>query len=219
MTQQELEGLGIAEPAPTRLPTATERDMLDLLLARYNSERPGTIADRWVRAEHVRSTQRLGYVPVSIADFVAVDKYGTTQAVHGHEVKVSRSDWLSELKDPEKSERIKRFCDFWWLVVPDASIIKPGELPEGWGLMVQSGKVLRAKVRAPRLTPEPLNLDFVAGLTAAAARTAFREPLRRDARTIDMWNDRTRTLRSLCQACGEPAPCALHQPRKLGAAA
>jgi len=200
-------------------PALTERDMLDLLLARYNTERPGTIADRWVRAEHVRSTQRLGYETVSIADFVAVDKYSTTQAIHGHEVKVSRSDWLSELKDPTKSERIKRFCDFWWLVVPDASIVKPGELPEGWGLMAQSGKVLRAKVKAPKLAPVPLTLDFIAGLTAAAARTASREPLRRDARTIDMWNDRTRTSHGLCQACGEPAPCNLHQPRKLGAAA
>ncbi|MFF2822641.1 hypothetical protein ACFVRV_06260 [Arthrobacter koreensis] len=192
--------------------------MLDLLLARYNTERPGTIADRWVRAEHVRSTQRLGYETVSIADFVAVDKYSTSQAIHGHEVKVSRSDWLTELKDPTKSERIKRFCDFWWLVVPDASIVKPGELPEGWGLLVQSGKVLRAKKRAPRLTPEPLTLDFIAGLTAAAARTAFREPLRRDARTIETWSERA-GLRRLCQACGEPAPCALHQPRELGAAA
>lgn len=199
-------------------PLATERSMLDLLLARYNTERPGTIADRWVRAEHVRSTQSY-YQFLSIADFIAIDKYQSKQAIHGHEVKVSRSDWLTELRDPTKSERIKRFCDFWWLVVPDASIVKPGELPEGWGLMVQSGRVLRAKKRAPKLTPEPLTLDFVAGLTAAAARTAFREPLRRDARTIEMWSEKARENRRLCQACGEPAPCALHQPRKLGAAA
>lgn len=33
-----------------------ERDMLDLLLARYTAIRRGTIADRWVRAEHVSST-------------------------------------------------------------------------------------------------------------------------------------------------------------------
>ena len=218
MTQQEFEGLTITKPAPTRQPAATERDMLDLLLTRYNTERTGTIADRWVRAEHVRSTQSY-YEFWSIADFIAIDKYHSKQAMHGHEVKVSRSDWLTELRDPTKSERIKRFCDYWWLVVPDASIVKPGELPEGWGLMVQSGDKLRAKTRAPRLTPEPLTLDFVAGLTAAAARTAFREPLHRDARTIDVWSDKLQTTRRLCQACGEPAPCALHQPRRLGAAA
>lgn len=32
---------------------ATERSMLDLLAARYNTERQGTIADRWVRAPRI----------------------------------------------------------------------------------------------------------------------------------------------------------------------
>lgn len=32
----------------------TERDMLDLLLKRYTAIRPASIADRWVRAEHVQ---------------------------------------------------------------------------------------------------------------------------------------------------------------------
>ena len=189
----------------------TERSMLDLLLARYNTERQGTIADRWVRAEHVRSTQDWRYT-VSVADFVAIDKYASSQAIHGHEVKVSRADWLTELRDMEKSERIKRYCNFWWLVVSDASIVKDGELPEGWGLLVKSGAGLRAKVKAPALAPEPLTLDFVAGLTAAAQRTAYREPLRRDARMISRW-DQSRGYHAQCQACGEPAPCALHQPR------
>lgn len=191
---------------------STEREMLDLLLARYNTERQGTIADRWVRAEHVRSTQFVGRVLTSVADFVAIDKYATTQAIHGHEVKVSRSDWLTELRDLDKSERIKRYCHYWWLVVSDAAIVKDGELPEGWGLLVKSGNKLRAKVKAPLLTPEPLTLDFVAGLTAAVQRTACREPLRRDARKIGRWDEK-RGYYDLCQGCGEPAPCTLHQPR------
>lgn len=193
---------------------STERDMLNLLLARYNTERRGTIADRWVRAEHVRNTQNAG-IFTRIADFIAIDKYSSTQAMHGHEVKVSRADWLSELRDPTKADAIKRYCDYWWLVVPDASIVKPGELPEDWGLIVQSGDKLRAKVKAKRLDPVPLTLDFITGLTTAAARTASREPLYRDARAIDIWNERTREVRMLCQSCGEVAPCHLHQPRRL----
>jgi hypothetical protein len=191
--------------------TFTERDMLDMLLARYNTERVGTIADRFVRAEHVRSTQT--YATMSIADFVAIDKYASAQAMIGHEVKVSRSDWLTELRDLSKSERIKRFCNRWYLVVSDAAIVKDGELPEGWGLMVKAGTKLRTKVRAPKLTPEPLTLDFTAGLAAAIQRTAMREPLHRDARTINTW-DETHGSRTRCQACGEPSPCNLHQPRK-----
>lgn len=189
----------------------TERDMLDLLLARYNTERQGTIADRWVRAEHVRSTQS-GYELTSIADFIAIDKYRSTQAMHGHEVKVSRSDWLTELRDLTKAQRIKRYCNFWWLVVSDAAIVKLEELPAGWGLMVKSGGRLRSKVKASELVPEPLTLDFVAGLTAAVQRTACREPLRRDARKLSRWTKDLGYYQQ-CQACGEPAPCHLHQPR------
>lgn len=205
----------IVAPAAVKpaAPTFTERDILDLLLARYNTERVGTIADRFVRAEHVRSTRRMGYETVSIADFVAIDKYNTSQALIGHEVKVSRPDWLTELRDLSKAERIKRFCNQWYLVASDAAIVKDGELPEGWGLMVKAGTRLRIKTKAPKLTPEPLTLDFTAGLAAAVQRTAMREPLHRDSRTISTW-DETHGSRTRCQACGEAAPCNLHQPRK-----
>ncbi|MGP4995508.1 hypothetical protein [Glutamicibacter ardleyensis] len=187
----------------------TERDMLTMLLTRYNTERRGTIADRYVRAEHVRSSQ--GFYGISIADFIAIDKYSASQAVIGHEVKVSRSDWLTELRDLSKAERIKRYCTYWYLVVSDASIVKDGELPEGWGLMVKAGERLRIKHRAPKLTPVPMTLDFVAGLAAAVQRTSFREPLHRPARTIHMWKESIQDSVFVCQACGEPAPCQLHQ--------
>lgn len=199
--------------APVMAQPATERDMLDLLMERYSTVRRGTIADRWVRAEHVRNTQNTGRVFTSIADFIAIDKYATTQAMHGHEVKVSRADWLAELRRPDKAERVKMYCHHWWLVVPDASIVKPGELPADWGLMVESGSGLRAKVKAPLLDPVPLSLDFVAGLAAAVQRTAMREPMRRDAKSIDVWNPRHQRVDRLCQGCGEQAPCQTHQPR------
>lgn len=189
---------------------ATERDMLDLLMERYTQRRQGTIADRWVRAEHVRSTQDTWRTSPRIADFIAIDKYSSTQAMHGHEVKVSRPDWLSELRESEKAKPVKRFCNFWWLVIPRADIVKPGELPEDWGLLVQTKSGLRTKVKAPTLIPDPLTLDFVAGLTAAVQRTACREPLRRDASSA--WIGNWQNGQS-CTACGEPAPCLLHQPR------
>lgn len=191
----------------------TERAMLDRLSARYTALRQGTIADRWVRAEHVQS--RLGHNMKRVADFIAADKYpgipyGTALAFHGHEVKVSRADWLTELRDPEKAEAFRPYMHHWWLVVPDASIVRPGELPEGWGLLALSGGRLRAKVQAPRLSPEPMPADLVISLMAAAARTAHRDPLRRDAPVayVGSWDPR-------CGWCGELAPCAAHQPRAL----
>lgn len=187
----------------------TERTMLDLLAQRYTQRRPGTIADRWVRAEHVRSTQDTWRASPRIADMVAIDKYSSTQAMHGHEVKVSRADWLTELRDPTKADPVKRYCTHWWLVVPDADMVKPGELPDDWGLLTVTKAGLRAKTKAPTLTPDPLTLDFIAGLTAAVQRTAHREPLHRDAPTVFLG-----TWVPSCGSCGEPAPCPIHQPRK-----
>lgn len=196
----------------------TERDMLDLLLDRYTAIRRGTIADRWVRAEHVKSS--LGYSDGDrIADFVAGDKYGggaegLKLALHGHEVKVSRADWLTELRDPTKAEAIKRYMHHWWLVVPDAAIVKPGELPDGWGLLAPgSDGRLRARKAAPRLTPEQPPLAFIISLMASAARTAHREPLRRDAPVTF-----GRRYARHCGFCNAPSPCTIHQPRAASVA-
>lgn len=196
----------------------TERDMLDLLADRYTAIRKGTITDQWVRAEHVKSS--LGYAGGDrIIDYIAADKHGggpagEKLALHGHEVKVSRADWLTELRDPSKAEAIKRYMHHWWLVVPDTSIVKAGELPDGWGLLAPGADGrLRARKTAPRLAPEAPPLAFIISLMSASARTAHREPLRRDAPvTFGRRHGRH------CGFCMTISPCPLHQPREAAAA-
>lgn len=56
----------------------------------------------------------------------------------GHELKVSRADWLNELNHPGKSDAWADQCHEWYLVVPDPSIVHDGELPPGWGVMSPS---------------------------------------------------------------------------------
>ena len=94
-------------------------------------------------------------------------------ALHGHEIKVSRSDWLSELKNPAKADKIASFCDYWWLVAP-AEIVIPDELPLGWGLMVPKAgnnkKGLTVIKRPDRLTPQPFTRAFVASMVRNVAR-------------------------------------------------
>ncbi|MFT7021421.1 MAG: hypothetical protein ACJA07_000498 [Rhodococcus sp. (in: high G+C Gram-positive bacteria)] len=204
-----------APQAPTTAANASavnERAMLDLLLDRYTAIRRSSTSDRWIRAEHVRSN--MGNDSKRIADFIAVDKFPSSGlALHGHEVKVSRSDWLSELRTPAKAEAFMRYMDYWWLVVPDPAIVKQGELPAGWGLLVGSGNKLRAQIPAPKLTPAPLPIELSLSLASAAVRTANREPLRRDAPLA-----RLDGAPSSCAACGRIAPCAIHQPRAHRAA-
>jgi len=66
----------------------------------------------------------------------------------GFEIKVSRGDWLSELRDPEKSERFRRHCNAWYVVSPLKGVVKKEELPEGWGWIATHGKSLAIKKRS-----------------------------------------------------------------------
>lgn len=89
--------------------------------------------------------------------------------IHGFELKVSRSDWTKELSDPGKAEKICRYCDRWFVVIGDRAIVKDGELPRTWGLIVPHGDGLKVSVPAPKLEPIPLDRKFVAALFRRAS--------------------------------------------------
>lgn len=96
----------------------------------------------------------------------------------GIEVKASRSDWVKERDTPAKAEAIAKYCDRWYLVVGDASIVKPGELPPTWGLIVPRGDGLAVKVDAPVLSPEPVSRKFLAAVFRRATEQSV------DAKTL-----------------------------------
>lgn len=89
--------------------------------------------------------------------------------VIGFEIKASRTDWLKELETPEKADAIYGYCDIWWLAVGDEDIIKLGELPPNWGLMVPKKDGMANRV-LPVQNPEPKPLDR--GFIAAMLRRA-----------------------------------------------
>lgn len=104
-----------------------------------------------------------------IADAVAMNLWPSRgAAVHGFECKVSRADWLSELRKPEKADPIARFCEYWWIVAPK-EIIKPGELPETWGHLYPRGNSLHIAVKAPKLNAQPLDKLFIGAMLRRAA--------------------------------------------------
>lgn len=67
---------------------------------------------------------------------------------------------------PDKHQEMKQFCDKWYLVIPDESIIKEGELPEDWGLMVASGRgrTIKVKKEAPKLKPVDVDRLLLASI-------------------------------------------------------
>jgi hypothetical protein len=162
------------EPEPIQPSKWTERMMLDLLRDRYAVK--GGNGPRYVFAEHVRNYCGFaGYrttTPLRTADAMAVDLWPSSgHRVHGFEVKVSRSDWLTELKDPEKAEAFRPYCDHWWLVVPDAGIVR-GDLPDGWGLLTVTRGGLRAHKRAPLVPRHPMPFEMTVAWLRAVAKTA-----------------------------------------------
>lgn len=162
-------------------PKETERTMLDRLNVRYGKFNHNGI--RYTRAEHVKVTS--GHDAARICDYMAIDLwtgYGIDSGpkLHGHEVKVSRSDWLTELRDPEKADAFARFCDYWWLVVSDKAIVRDGELPEGWGLMVAHGRSVRVAKAAALKPAEPMPRSLQATLTRAVTKTTLRVSTRSD---------------------------------------
>lgn len=152
----------------------TERHMLDLLHARYSAVNPGN-GPRYVCSEHVKNDA--GFYAQRVCDLIVTDLWPSSGlAMHGHEVKVSRSDWLTEVKDPGKAAAFRPYLDYWWLVVSDPEIVRAGELPLGWGLMVVgSNGALRVKVKASRLgQPDLMPRGMRACLLRATAKTASR---------------------------------------------
>jgi len=95
----------------------------------------------------------------------------------GYEVKISRSDWLNELKDPSKSQAVSRYCDRFYLVAPPG-VLGIDELPKTWGYIEVTAHEygdqvtwgLRTKNKAPKRDVTPINRNFAASLIRCALR-------------------------------------------------
>lgn len=150
----------------------TEESMLALLAKRYRGEQRGN-GPAWAFVPKVRNAA--GFNATRTIDAIAMSLWPSRGLeLHGHEIKVSRSDWLRELKDPAKAEAFTEQVDRWWLVVSDASIVQEGELPPTWGLMVATSRGLKVTVQAPPLPPTDtpwMPKTFLAALLRASART------------------------------------------------
>ena len=153
----------------TRPTVITEHDVIDALYARYG--RVHGNGPRYAVAAHVRS--QAGHYASRTADFVAMDLWPSKGlALHGHEVKVTRGDWLRELAEPEKAGEFVPYMNYWWVVVSDPSIVRDGELPDDWGLMVMRGGQLTVVVKAPYRDARPLMSSRLAALLRAVAQSA-----------------------------------------------
>lgn len=138
---------GLEKPAPKR----TAKDMLDLLEAHYAPPPSKPAGGRLIsEIQAPNSTRRADalYLPITTAG------RGT---IIGHEIKVNRSDVLAEIGDPHKADAWMRYCNRWWLVVSDPSLIAGLDIPPQWGVMAPPtrGRFMTIIEKAPVLTPDP----------------------------------------------------------------
>lgn len=133
----------------------TSDDVIRLLRTRY-------AAPAWALVEQVGNAT--GYGTSRHADALAMGLWPSRGLeLLGFEVKVSRSDWTRELKNPEKAEPIAAYCDRWYIVAP-AGIVPVSDIPPNWGLLEAKGSKLFETKPAERLTAKPLDRSFVAAI-------------------------------------------------------
>lgn len=126
------------------------RDVINLLRVRYPKE------EGFIFLEQVASNN--GFVR-RYADAIILNVWQSRFQIIGIEVKVSRSDWLSELKKPDKADVIYQYCDFWYIATPEG-IIREGELPPTWGHLECKDKVYE-RVKSERNKHRTLDDVFV----------------------------------------------------------
>lgn len=89
--------------------------------------------------------------------------------LNGYEVKTSRSDWLRELKQPEKAWPVMQYMDRWWLLAAPG-VAKLDEIPSNWGFMEFNGTKCRVLKAAPKLDPKPVTKTFLGALLRKPVR-------------------------------------------------
>jgi hypothetical protein len=145
--------------------TLTAEQLMDRLRVKFGNPEKG-----WAMLEQVASCSGFnnGY-----SDAVAIQLWPSRgHQILGFELKVSRGDWLRELKNRKKTEESAFvFCHQWW-VVADRGCVQDGELPATWGLLGPSGQGLAIIKQAPELTPQEIDLSFLAAVLRRAAKAS-----------------------------------------------
>jgi hypothetical protein len=132
-------------------------------------------ADQYAMLYEVRDAA--GFSANRSADAIVIGLWPSRGClIEGMELKISRSDWLRELKKPEKAEAFFEFCDRWWVIASTPDIVRLEELPPTWGLMVPRAGGMGVIRQAPELKPTPVDRYLLAAMMKRATNTAADSP-------------------------------------------
>jgi hypothetical protein len=149
----------VTDDAGTTAAPSTEAGVLDKLRARFGPPAYGFLT-HVPTGTGARASRTIDAIAMSLWPSRG---YG----IVGFEVKVSRGDWLRELKDPAKADPSFQCVDDWYVATPP-DIIRPGELPHGWGHIVVRATGCRVDTPPAEYDPKhartPINRAFLAAL-------------------------------------------------------
>lgn len=146
----------------------TEKTVLDAIEPRYRKPGNGGSGE-YAFLRQVRNAA--GFDASRTFDAVAIHLWPSRGFITDViEVKVSRSDWLRELKEPAKAEAAHTLADRFIVAAP-TGIVRSGELPPGWGLLEVSEKRTRMTVTPDRISTSK-RTAFPAGFVIALLRAA-----------------------------------------------
>ncbi len=168
MSEPEPEEIPDETPAPEgeEPSTATER-IIWLLRHRYGGGKPQHDTE-WATFAELRNS--IGFrAETRYLDFMALNTWagGKYRAI-AFEIKISRSDFTRELKRPEKRAFAEKVAEECFFACP-AGLVKPDEVPEGWGLIVATKAGLKVLKHAQQRKVEPWPKDFIYALARRAA--------------------------------------------------
>lgn len=188
--------LSFEELIPKEKKRITSDDVVARLRKRFG-------APEYAFMEQVRNG--VGFSANRTADAIAMGVW-PSRGLHlvGFEVKVSRNDWLREKKKPEKGEDVIRYMDRWFLAVSDEAIVKSGELPATWGLIVVRGAGLHVAREAPMLKPKAIDRSLLAALLRNMANDQFTKT-RIDAATAELREQHEQHLEQVRGEAGRDA--------------
>lgn len=116
--------------------------------------------DQWVVFREVRNATGFAKKTERYADMLAVSVWPSRGIyLEGLEIKVSRSDWLKELRNPQKADAFFDYCRHWFVAAPKG-VVEKSEVPAAWGFIELTAKRHRT-VKQPRENPNPKPLDLL----------------------------------------------------------
>jgi len=131
------------------------RQILELLRCRHPAPEWATFAEL---------NEGTGMNGGRLIDFYAMNVWPSKRYVKvAYEIKVSRSDFARELKEPKKREAAEVIADECYFAVPHGLVL-PDEIPEKWGLIVMNAGGLRIVKHATQRHITNFSVEFMASL-------------------------------------------------------